>query len=59
MIVERSERGTSEAVSLHKCQKHSSLGVIRQRVGQLVLIRRLSVQGAESQGRTFTLLIFS
>lgn len=50
MNVERSEKATSEAVTWYKCQKHSSPGVVRQRVCQLAESRRPSVQEVGSQG---------
>lgn len=39
---ERSVRGTSKAVTPRKSQKHSSPGVIRQKVGKFIPIRQRS-----------------
>lgn len=40
-------RGSSKAVTLHKCQRNSSPGVIRQKVGQLILIRQQCSRGRQ------------
>lgn len=53
---ERSVEGMSKAVSPDKCQD-SSPRVIRQKVGQLVLIKQQSVQQGRCQGWTSTLFI--